>query len=101
MSSRKRRKYDADFKRNAVNLSNDPTRSVTEVAANLGIDVQLLYKWRKQQSLQGEIAFPGNGVEALTEDQKRIKELEKKLRDAEMERDILKKAVHIFSRETE
>jgi len=52
MSSRKRRKYDADFKRNAVNLSNDPTRSVTEVAINLGIDVQLLYKWRKQQSWQ-------------------------------------------------
>ena len=99
MSSRKRRKYDADFKRNAVNLSNDPTRSVSEVAANLGIAAELLYKWRKQQSIQGEIAFPGNGIQALTEDQKRIKELEKQLRDAEMERDILKKAVHIFSKE--
>ncbi|MCP5005470.1 MAG: transposase [Planctomycetes bacterium] len=32
MSSRKRRKYGADFKHNAVNLSNDPTRSVSEVA---------------------------------------------------------------------
>ncbi len=99
MSSRKRRKYDADFKRNAVNLSNDPTRSVSEVAANLGIAPELLYKWRKQQSIQGEIAFPGNGILALTEAQKRIKELEKQLRDAEMERDILKKAVHIFSKE--
>jgi transposase len=45
-----------------------------------------------------EVAFPGNGNEALTLEQKRIKELEKALRDTEMERDILKKAVGIFSR---
>jgi transposase-like protein len=44
MSSRKRRKYDAGLKRNTVNLSNDPTRSVSEVAANLGIAAELLYK---------------------------------------------------------
>jgi len=42
--------------------------------------------------------FPDNGIEALTPDQKRIRELEKKLRDTEMERDILKKAMAIFSR---
>ncbi len=91
MSSRKRRKYDADFTRNAVNLCKDLTISVSEVAANLGIAVELLYKCHKQQSIQGEIAFPGNGIQALTEDQKRIKYLEKQLRDAEMGREILKK----------
>ncbi len=60
----------------------------------------LLYCWRRQLQEQGVIAFPGNGKEALTEEQKQIKDLEKRLRDAEMERDILKKAVHVFSRET-
>ncbi len=99
MGTKKRRKYDADFKRNAVNLADDPTRSMVEVAANLGISQDLLYRWRRQLKAQGTIAFPGNGKEALTEEQKRIKDLEKKLRDAEMERDILKKAVHIFSRD--
>jgi transposase-like protein len=47
---------------------------------------------------RGEIAFPGNGKIALTTEQKRIRELEKQLKDTEMERDILKKAMGIFSR---
>ncbi len=65
----KRRKYDRDFKRNAVLLCSEPGRTVKE-----------------------------HGIEALTEEQKRIRELEKKLRETEMERDILKKAMAIFSR---
>jgi transposase len=44
------------------------------------------------------LAFPGNGREALTSQEQKIRELEKKLKDAEMERDILKKAMAIFSR---
>ncbi len=99
MGANKRRRYDADFKKNAVHLTNDPTRKVAEVAANLGISKDLLYSWRRQLQEQGSIAFPGNGKEALTEEEKKIRDLEKKLRDTEMERDILKKAVHIFSRE--
>ncbi len=99
MGANKRRRYDADFKKNAVHLANDPTRKIAEVAANLGISKDLLYSWRRQLQEQGSIAFPGNGKEALTEEQIKIRNLEKRLRDTEMERDILKKAVHIFSRE--
>ena len=47
---------------------------------------------------ESELAFPGHGKMALTPDQKRIRDLEKKLKDTEMERDILKKAMAIFSR---
>ncbi len=47
------------------------------------------------------IAFPGNGRMALTEERKRIRELEKRLKETEMERDILKKAMTIFSRAPE
>ena len=93
-----RRKYDPDFKRNAVLLSDEPGRTVIEVADNLGISKHLLYKWRREFRLKEGLAFPGHGREALTEREKRIRELEKKLRDAEMERDILKKAMAIFSR---
>ena len=98
MSENQRRKYDSDFKRNAILLSEEPGRSVKDVADSLGINPDLIYQWRKKHRVQGEIAFPGHGKQALTQEQKRIRELEKKLRDAEMERDILKKAMDIFSR---
>jgi len=94
-----RRKYDQDFKRNAVLLCAEPGRKVAEVADNLGIGKDLLYRWRREyHHSNGKPAFPGNGVEALTEEQKRIRELEKELRETQMERDILKKAMAIFSR---
>lgn len=94
----RRRSYDAEFKKNAIRLSNEPGRSVPEVAQALGIDSQLLYRWRSTFNKNKELAFPGKGIEALTPDQRRIRELEKQLRDVEIERDILKKAVGIFSK---
>jgi transposase len=98
MSVQQKRKYDSDFKRNAVLLSEEPGRTIPEVAENLGIKNDLLYRWRRQLRRNGEIAFPGHGKMALTPDQKRIRDLEKKLKDTEIERDILKKAMAIFSR---
>jgi transposase len=98
MSVQNRRKYDSDFKRNAVLLTEEPGRTIQEVAENLGINRDLIYRWRQQQRDNGELAFPGHGIMALTQDQKRIRELEKQLKDTKMERDILKKAMAIFSR---
>jgi transposase len=98
MSVQQRRKYDPDFKRNAVRLTEEPGRKVADVAENLGISKDLLYRWRKGQRFNKELAFPGNGREALSTQQEEIRELEKKLKNAEMERDILKKAMAIFSR---
>ncbi len=43
-----RRKYDPDFERNAVPLTEEPGRTVIEVAENLGISKALLYKWRRE-----------------------------------------------------
>jgi transposase len=43
-------------------------------------------------------SFPGNGNVKQTPEQERITELERKLKDAEIERDILKKAISIFSK---
>jgi len=48
MSSEPRRKFDQDFKRNAVLLCAEPGRSVVEVARNLGIGKDLLYRWRRE-----------------------------------------------------
>ncbi|WP_337833474.1 transposase [Flavobacterium kingsejongi] len=57
-----------------------------------------LYKWRKELQEFGEGSFPGKGNLKLTPEQEKIHELEKKLKDAELERDILKKAIGIFSK---
>jgi transposase len=98
MQQEARRRYDAEFKRDAVRLSEEAGKTVTEVARDLGIDVKILYRWRKDKRLQGEMAFPGHGRLSLTAEQKKFRELEKRLRDVTLERDILKKAVAIFSK---
>ncbi len=98
MGVQNRRKYDPEFKLNAVLLSQQPGRTVSDVAEKLGINSDRIYQWKKAFVKKGKLAFPGNGKEALTEDQRKIRELEKKLKDTEMERDILKKATAIFSR---
>lgn len=92
-----RKIYDIAFKRKAVQLSNERT-NVSELARELGVKATLLYKWRKEFEEFGTGSFPGNGKLKLTVEQQKIYELEKKLKDAELERDILKKAISIFSK---
>ena len=92
-----RKIYDAAFKIRALELSNDRS-NLSELARELGIKVSLLYKWRKEYQQFGTGSFPGNGKLKLTPEQEKIHELEKKLKDAELERDILKKAIGIFSK---
>ena len=98
MSVQRRRKFDPDFKRNAVLLSEDPNRSAAQVAENLGISKELLYRWRKEYRSREGLAFPGHGREALTPQEQKIRDLEKELKDVAMERDILKKAMVIFGK---
>ena len=98
MKKSKRRNYDAEFKRNAVKLASEPGRTASGVEQSLGIPNGMIYRWRKQLETMGELAFPGKGIEALTEEQIKIRELEKQLKEITLERDILKKAVAIFSK---
>jgi len=93
-----RSKYTKEFKEDALNLCKEPGYTVPRAAKHLGVSEKQLYRWRKEHETCGSLAFPGNGREALSAEGKRIRELEKRLRDAEMERDILKKAVGIFSK---
>jgi len=92
---RERKIYDPTFKTKAVQLSNERA-NISELARELGIKATLLYKWRKEYEEFGEGSFPGNGKLKLMAEQEKIHELEKKLKDAELERDILKKAISIF-----
>ena len=72
--------------------------NVSELARELGVTAPQLYKCRKEFEEFGEGSFPGKGNLKLTPEQEKIHELEKRLKDAELERDILKKAIGIFSK---
>jgi transposase len=97
-ANKSRRKYDSEFKREALAHIESSGKSVSEVAVSLGIERELLYRWRMQARKRGDVAFPGNGRQGLTATEQKIFDLEKRARDAEEERDILKKAVAIFSK---
>ena len=64
-----------------------------------GLDIlpAVLYRWRKEQKDYGNNSFPGRGNPKMTDEQKEITCLKKQLKDTQMERDILKKAIGIFS----
>ena len=88
---RKNRRYDAIFKKNALKLL-EGGRSVSGVAEALGIKTGVLYSWRSQ-------AKKGQSPSVKRDDME-LKLLRKKLKEVEEERDILKKALSIFSRKT-
>ena len=71
--------------------------NVREVAEELGIHPGLLYRWRREKNKYENNSFPGRGNPKLTDEQREISELKRQLRDARLERDILKKAISIFS----
>src|SRR3989338_10200444 len=91
----KLKRFDKAFKVQAVRMVTQEGHKASEVARSLGIHPNQLYNWKRKYSNDGEKAFPGKGH--LTE----ISALRKQLREVEMERDILKKAVGIFSKLTE
>ncbi len=91
----KKKQFDRDFKISAVKMVTDGGHKAAEVARSLGIHQNQLYSWKKKFSDQGDKAFPGKGH--LTE----LAALRRELRDTQMERDILKKAIGIFSKTTE
>ncbi len=93
--SRKNKRFDREFKISAVKMVTQEGHKASEVARSLEIHPNQLYNWKKKYSDNGDKAFPGKGH--LTE----LASLRRKLREAEMERDILKKAVGIFSKTTE
>jgi len=91
----KKKRFDRDFKMSAVKMVTDGGHKASEVARSLGIHPNQLYSWKRKYSDNGDKAFPGKGH--LTE----LAALRRQLREVEMERDILKKAVGIFSKTTE
>ena len=90
------RKYDKEFKLNAVKLYQESGKRYEDIAQNLGIPKSTLYTWIQEYKENGEEGFKGSGtIKPCNEELYRLK---KQLADVTMERDILKKAVAIFSK---
>ena len=92
-----RRKYSKEFKVDAVELMIRSNKSIMETATSLGIRADLLRRWEKEYSANKAAPFPGSGHLKDPEDE-RLRKLERELRVVTEERDILKKALAVFSR---
>lgn len=93
---RTRKKYDRDFILEAVKMAQD-SGNVSETARNLGIHENLLHTWKRKYEADPNNAFPGKGhMKPLEEENRKLK---RELDNARRERDILKKAVGIFSKD--
>ena len=92
-----RRKYSKEEKLEIVKQSLDDDGSVEELASQYKIHVNSIYKWRREYLKHEEASFPGKGNKVLSAEEREIERLKKQLREAELEKEILKKALGIFS----
>jgi transposase len=94
--SKKRRVYSVEFKQEAVQLAERSDKSVGQIEAELGITAGLLNKWKRKQKREGPEAFRGHGQRTAAEEElAQLRRENERLRQA---REILKKAVVIFTR---
>jgi len=96
MEQGKRRKYDREFKVEAVKLVTGGGGGVAEVARNLGIHENLLRTWKRKHREDPSGSFPGKGhVKPQDEELRRLQKENANLKE---DREILKKALAIFSK---
>ena len=88
-------RFSAQFKREAVKLLETSDKPITQLALELGVPRNRLYKWRDTLRSQGDDAFPGSGYRSL--EQLEIARLKRELADAREENEILKKAKAYFA----
>ncbi len=94
----KRKSHTKEFKLEAVRLLERGGKAAADLARELNVRRNQLYKWKEQLAGRGEGAFPGHGRRAGREDE--VARLKRELARVTEERDILKKAALYFARES-
>ena len=89
------RAYDREFKLEAVRMASEPGVTAKDVEQRLGIGQGVLSRWKRQLKNEGTQALPGKGH--LKPEDQELKRLRRECERLRRERDILKKAVAIFS----
>ena len=100
MSAKKYQRYSREFKLEAIRLADGSEKPVTQVARELGLRVNQIYKWKKQLEEKQDDAFSGKRGRAAKDKDKdaEIRRLKKALADSEAENEFLKKTAIFFAK---
>ena len=90
-----RKQYTREFKREALELHRTSDKSAAQIERDLGLHAGQLHVWKRQLKQDGADAFPGSGN--LKESEDEVRRLRREVELLRQERDILKKAIAIFS----
>jgi transposase-like protein len=93
MEKRRRRKFTNEYKEDVIRMLEEKEIPIKELAKDMGLGIDLLYSWRRRYG-------KGNSNISKEENTAEVKKLIKRLREVEEERDILKKAMAIFTQPT-
>ena len=96
MSRKKYTRYSREFKLEAIRLAEESDKPVTQVARELGLRVNQIYKWKKQLELKQDDALLGRGKGA--DQDAEIRRLRKELEAMREENEFLKKTAIFFAR---
>jgi transposase len=97
-ADRQRQRYSREFKLEAVRLLELGEKPAAQLALELGVRRNQLYKWQRDVRGKGEAVFPGQGAKPLAE-RSEVARLKAELKRVTEERDILKKAAAYFAKE--
>ena len=96
VTERTRKKYERQFKIDAVSMVVNGERTVASVARDLGLDPNMLHRWKRELNSEKREAFPGKG--RLGPQEEELRRLRRELEQAKEDREILKKALAFFSK---
>jgi len=99
--TRKRKRFTSEFKIEALRLMKGSGTPVRQIARQLGIQPDLLYRWKREEenATEAKGVFPGNGV--LVGEAAENQRLRRELERVTQERDFLKKAAAYFAQESQ
>jgi len=94
---KRRKSYSKQYKLDVIQQSHNRA-NIKELANELGLRAELIYRWRREYNDEEDNSFPGHGVVKQSAEQEELNRIKKENEDLRMERDILKKAIGIFSK---
>ncbi len=100
MARQTRKAFSPEFKREAVRLLEQGTKQPTQLARELGVKRNQLYKWQQAICERGDAAFPGQGNRPRVKKTDDTRALQAELKKLREENEILKKAALYFARES-
>lgn len=93
-----RRQFTDAFKTEAVRLTRESGRPVAQVARELGVSDNVLYRWRTEQH---QVESQGRTRQAVRAEQDELTRLKRENETLRKERDFLKRAAAFFARESQ